>query len=59
MISERILQRILKMIQNTDLKSFDLPHVNHYKVYGRTDLEAYPLPLFWNGSAIEVNVTGT
>ncbi len=47
------------MIQNTDLKSFDLPHVNHYKVYGRTDLEAYPLPLFWNGSAIEVNVTGT
>lgn len=47
------------MLKNTDLKSYALPDISHYKVYGRTDTDTYPLPLFWNGSAIEVNVTGT
>ncbi|MBD5534458.1 MAG: SGNH/GDSL hydrolase family protein [Lachnospiraceae bacterium] len=47
------------MTQNENLKTYTLQEVPHYKVHGRTDFSQYPLPLFWNGSAIEVNVTGS
>lgn len=47
------------MMQNTDLKPYTLSEISHYKVYGRTNTDTYPLPLFWNGSGIELNVTGT
>ncbi|MDE6065071.1 MAG: GDSL family lipase, partial [Lachnospiraceae bacterium] len=47
------------MTQNENLKTYTLQEVPHYKVHGRTDSSQYPLPLFWNGSAIEVNVTGS
>ncbi|MGN1148418.1 MAG: SGNH/GDSL hydrolase family protein [Lachnospiraceae bacterium] len=47
------------MNPNANLKTYTLREVPHYKVHGRTDLTQFPLPLFWNGSAIEVNVTGT
>ncbi|MBD5510594.1 MAG: SGNH/GDSL hydrolase family protein [Lachnospiraceae bacterium] len=47
------------MTQNENLKTYTLKEVPHYKVHGRTDFDQYPLPLFWNGSAIEVNVTGS
>lgn len=46
------------MTQNTNLKSYTLKEAGHYKIHGRTDEEQYPLPLFFNGSGIEVNVTG-
>lgn len=41
------------------LTTYSLDEVSHYKLYGRTDETMRPLPLFWNGSAIEVNVTGS
>lgn len=47
------------MQQNTNLKTYSLKETLHYKVHGRTDDTQYPLPLFWNGSAVEVNVSGT
>lgn len=47
------------MTKNENLKIFTLPETPYYKVHGRTDFSQYPLPLFWNGSAIEVNVTGS
>lgn len=47
------------MNPNTNLKTYTLKEMPHYKVHGRTDLTQYPLPLFFTGSAIEVNVTGT
>ena len=47
------------MIPNENLKTYSLKEIEFYKVHGRTDLEQYPLPLFFNGSAIEVNVDGS
>ncbi len=47
------------MIPNENVKTFPLKEVPHYKVHGRTDRSQELLPLFWNGSAIEVNVTGS
>ncbi len=46
------------MIENKNLKYFSLKEIN-CKIHGRTDESQSPLPLFWNGSAVEVNVTGT
>lgn len=47
------------MIPNTGLKSFSLEETAYYKVHGRTQERMYPLPLFFNGSGVEVNVTGS
>lgn len=47
------------MTENTNLKSYDLTEVEYYKVHGRTQTGLCPLPLFFNGSGIEVNVTGS
>lgn len=47
------------MNPNPNLKTYTLEETLHYKVHGRTDYSQNPLPLFWNGSGIEVNVTGT
>lgn len=47
------------MTPNTNLKSYSLKELEHYKIHGRTDRTQYPLPLFFNGSGIEVNVTGS
>ena len=47
------------MQKNTNLKTYSLKEVEHYKVHGRTEDDMYPLPLFFNGSGIEVNVTGS
>ena len=47
------------MIPNPNLKTYNLQEIEHYKIYGRTDETQNPLPLFFNGSGIEVNVTGT
>lgn len=38
---------------------YSLTEVPHYKVHGRTILGVCPLPLFFNGSAVEVNVSGS
>lgn len=46
------------MTKNKNLKYFPLNEAT-YKVHGRTDETQLPLPLFWNGSGVEVNVTGT
>ncbi|MBD5475446.1 MAG: GDSL family lipase [Lachnospiraceae bacterium] len=47
------------MTPNPNLKTYTLQEIEHYKIYGRTDETQNPLPLFFNGSGIEVNVTGT
>lgn len=47
------------MNTNPNLKTYSLAEVPHYKVHGRTDTAHFPLPLFWTGSGVEINVTGT
>ena len=47
------------MTQNEKLKTYSLKEIPYYHIYGRTDETQNPLPLFWNGSGIEVNVTGS
>ena len=47
------------MQKNTNLKAYSLKEMEHYKIHGRTDASLYPLPLFFNGSAVEVNATGS
>lgn len=47
------------MTPNPNLKTYPLREIEHYKIYGRTDETQNPLPLFFNGSGVEVNVTGT
>lgn len=47
------------MTLNKNLKTYRLSEIEHYKIYGRTDETQEPLPLFFNGSGIEVNVTGS
>ena len=47
------------MQKNPNLKTYPLKEVEYYKVHGRTEDDMYPLPLFFNGSGIEVNVTGS
>lgn len=44
---------------NTNLKTYSLAEVPCCKVHGRTDTSHFPLPLFWTGSGVEINVTGT
>ena len=45
--------------KNTDLKTYSIKEVPYYHIYGRTDESQDILPLFWNGSGVEVNVTGS
>lgn len=47
------------MKKNENLKTYSLKETAYYKIHGRTNEEQFPLPLFFNGSAVEVNVTGT
>ncbi|MBQ7359374.1 MAG: GDSL family lipase [Lachnospiraceae bacterium] len=47
------------MNPNNNLKYYPLNEIANAKIHGRTDLSQQPLPLFWNGSAIEINATGT
>lgn len=47
------------MIPNNNLKFYELKEIAHYKVHGRTDESQNPLPLFFNGSGIELNVSGS
>lgn len=47
------------MIPNKALKQYTLKQAEYYKIHGRTDETQEPLPLFFNGSGIEVNVTGS
>lgn len=48
----------ITMIENKNLKYYSIQEIN-CKIHGRTDETQNPLPLFWNGSAVEVNVTGS
>lgn len=45
-------------MKNSKLKYYRLNEMENYKIHGRTDLTQYPLPIFFNGGGIEVNVTG-
>ena len=45
-------------MKNADLKFYTLNEIANYKIHGRTDESQYPLPVFFNGGGIEVNVTG-
>lgn len=42
-----------------EIKNYTLQDVPHYKVHGRAIPGVCPLPLFFNGSAVEVNVSGS
>lgn len=48
-----------KMIPDENVRTYSLKEITQYRIHGRTDGTQYPLPLFHNGSGIEVNVTGT
>lgn len=41
------------------LKEYKLTDIEHFKVHGRTAGSLSPLPLFWTGSGIELNVKGS
>lgn len=43
----------------SQLKKYPLSDIPHYKVHGRTVPGTCPLPLFFNGSAVELNVSGS
>lgn len=45
-------------MKNSRLKYYPLKEMKNYKIHGRTDQTQYPLPVFFNGGGIEVNVTG-
>ena len=47
------------MTSNISLKNYSLQEMEQYKIHGRASMEQYPLPLFFNGSGIEVNVNGS
>ncbi len=47
------------MNPDENLKYYGLKETAYYKIHGRTDETQDPLPLFFNGSGIEVNVTGS
>lgn len=47
------------MTPNKKLKDYPIKDLDCCKIHGRTDPSQYPLPLFWTGSAVEVDVTGT
>lgn len=47
------------MTSSISLKNYPLQEMEQYKIHGRTGEKQYPLPLFFNGSGIEVNVTGS
>lgn len=47
------------MNKNDRLRSYTLKELTSYKIHGRTDETQDPLPLFFQGSGVEVNVTGT
>ncbi|MDE7017156.1 MAG: GDSL family lipase [Lachnospiraceae bacterium] len=47
------------MIPNKNLKQYALKDTAHYKIHGRTNETREALPLFYSGSGIEVNVTGS
>lgn len=47
------------MAPNKNLKQYTLKDTAHYKIHGRTDETLESLPLFFNGSGIEVNVSGS
>ncbi len=44
---------------NEKLKEYALKDINNLKVHGRTTENRAPLTLFWTGSALELNVTGS
>jgi hypothetical protein len=44
---------------NERLKDYALKDVKNLKVHGRTTTKRSPLTLFWTGSALELNVTGS
>ena len=47
------------MVRNENLKEYGLKQVEYCKIHGRTDEGQEPLPLFYQGSGVEVNVTGS
>lgn len=47
------------MMDNENLKIYNLADIGHLKVHGRTTNNRSPLTLFWTGSGIELNVTGS
>lgn len=48
-----------RMTPNENVKAYSLKETAWYRIHGRTDETQDPLPLFYSGSGVEVNVTGT
>lgn len=44
---------------NENLKTYNVNEIDNIHVYGRIGSQKMPLPLFWTGSGIELNVTGS
>ncbi len=47
------------MRENPKLRTYQLEEIEHLKIHGRTAGRLSPLALFWTGSGIELNVTGS
>ncbi|GIQ69147.1 GDSL family lipase [Xylanibacillus composti] len=47
------------MKASTNMKEYRLSDIEHLKVHGRTTGRLSPLTLFWTGSGIELNATGS
>lgn len=46
-------------MNTTSIKEYTLNQIENLKIWGRTDSTCNPLPLFWTGSGIELNVSGS
>ena len=47
------------MYTSRDLKYHNIKDIQNCRIHGRTDLTGPAIPLFWNGSGVEVRVSGT
>lgn len=46
-------------MNTTKIKKYHLDQIKNFKIWGRTSNAFYPAPLFWTGSGIELNVSGS
>ena len=47
------------MYTSKALKEYKIKEIEYCRIHGRTDLSQPAVPLFWNGSGIELNVSGS
>jgi hypothetical protein len=58
-IGKADVQKGKRMKENQNLRVIPLSKIENLKVHGRTTGELSPLTLFWTGSMLELNVSGS